>query len=89
MHNVVDQLNNIWQKLLLARRESELNNRVYLTEVDGFKNGTSSSNDIRQAQDRLALSQIRYIGALRDYEKSKINLAFASGTILGKSKIEW
>ena len=89
VHNVVDQLNNAWQKLLLAKRESQLNNRVYLTEVNGFKNGTSSSNDIRQSQDRLASSQIRYTLALRDYEKAKINLAFASGTILGKSRIEW
>ena len=41
------------------------------------------------AQTKLADAQASEISALTDYEIAQIDLAFATGTVLGQAKVDW
>jgi hypothetical protein len=53
------------------------------------KDGSRTSTDVLNAAASLADSQSSEIRALADYQIAQIDLAFATGTLLGAAKVEW
>ena len=51
--------------------------------------GSRTSTDVLDAATRLADAQSAEIRALADYEVAKIDLAVATGTVLGASAVGW
>jgi outer membrane protein len=63
--------------------------RTLEAEIHSFNNGLRTSNDVLDAQTRLANAKLSEISALSDYQISQVDIAFATGTVLGESKISW
>lgn len=87
--DAIDQLEQDWQRILAARQEALLAGRTYDAEQRQFEVGLRTSTDVLDAATRLADAQSREILALADYEISQVDIAFATGTLLGQARVRW
>jgi outer membrane protein TolC len=88
VYDVLDELQQGWQRILAARNESILAGRTYEAEQRQFELGVRTSTDVLDASVRLATAQLREVQAVTDYEISRVDIAFATGTLLGNDRIE-
>ncbi len=84
-----DQISAGWQRILASRQSSLANARALTAEQRQFDVGLSTSTNVLDAASRLAESQSSEIRALTDYEIARVDLAFATGTLLGAGKVRW
>ena len=87
--NAADQVEANWQRILAARQNTLLNARLYEAEQRQFEIGMSTSTDVLDAQIDFANAQSAEIVALAEYQISLVDLAYATGTILGSARIHW
>ncbi|MBX3409810.1 MAG: TolC family protein [Phycisphaeraceae bacterium] len=87
--NAADTIDGTWQRILAARQSVILNTRALQAEQRQFDVGQSTSNDVLDAATRLADAQSAEIRALTDHQIAQIDLAFATGTLLGAGKVDW
>jgi outer membrane protein len=87
--NTLDQLEANWQQILAARQSSILEGRLYEAEIRQFEQGLRTSTDVLLAQTTFADAQSAEITALVAYEISLVDIAYATGTLLGAAKVEW
>ncbi|GJQ28782.1 MAG: hypothetical protein HBSAPP03_06660 [Phycisphaerae bacterium] len=87
--NAVDSLDAGWQRILAARQSVILNTRALQGEQRQFEVGAATSTDVLDAAARLADAQSAEVRALTDYQIAQVDLAFATGTLLGAAKVEW
>jgi outer membrane protein len=89
VYDAVDQLQQNWQRILAARQAALLAGRTYEAEQRQFDVGASTSTDVLDAATRLGDAQLREIQALTDYQIAQVDIAFATGTLLGYGRIRW
>lgn len=87
--NAVDGLESAWQRILAARQSVALAERLLLAEQNQFEVGARTSTDVLDAATRLADAQLSEIRAITDYQIAQVDLAFATGTLLGALKVDW
>lgn len=87
--NAIDVINEGWQRILAARQSVILNTRTLQAEQRAFDVGRGTSTDVLDAAANLAEAQSAEIRALAEYQIAQVDLAFATGTLLGAGKIEW
>lgn len=87
--NTMDQTEANWQRILAARQNVLLEARLADAEIRQFENGLRTSTDVLEAQARLANAQSSEIQALTEYQISLVDLAYATGTLLGAAKVDW
>ncbi|RLS47037.1 MAG: TolC family protein [Planctomycetota bacterium] len=87
--NAVDAIDTSWQRILAARLESILAARTYEAEKRQFDVGLRTSTDVLEAASKLGDSQTREVNALAGYEIALIDAAFATGTVVGGSRVRW
>jgi hypothetical protein len=87
--NAVDAIDTTWQRILAARLESILAGRTYEAEKRQFDVGLRNSIDVLEAASRLGDAQTREVNALSGYEIALIDAAFATGTVVGGSRVRW
>jgi outer membrane protein TolC len=87
--NAIDALDAGWQNVLAARQSVILEDRTLKAEQRQFDLGGSTSTNVLDAATRLAAAQLSEARALADYQISQVDLAFATGTLLGASKVSW
>ncbi len=87
--DAVDNIDSGWQRILAARQAVALNERTLRSEESQFDSGRSTSTDVLDADARLADARLRDIQAVVDYQLAQIDLALATGTLLGADRIEW
>jgi outer membrane protein TolC len=87
--DALDQLDENWQRILAARQESILAGRTYEAEQRQFEVGVRTSTDVLDAAARLADAQSREVIALAEYQIAQIDIAFATGTLLGHDQVQW
>lgn len=87
--DAVDNIDSGWQRILAARQAVALNERTLKSEESLFDNGRSTSTDVLDADARLADARLRDIQAVVDYQIAQVDLALATGTLLGADRIEW
>jgi len=85
----IDRLEANWQRILAARQTAILNDELYQAEKRQFELGMVTATDVLDAQTALADAQRAEISAVADYQISLIDLAYATGTLLGAAKVEW
>jgi len=85
----IDSLAANWQRILAARTRVIAAARVVDVETRQFNLGLRTSTDVLDAQNRLASAQSSEIAALTDYQIAQVDLAFATGTLLGASRVHW
>jgi outer membrane protein TolC len=87
--DALDQLQQSWQRILAARREVDLAERTFRAEKRQFDVGLRTSTEVLEADARLGDAQSRRIRALAAYEIAQIDIAYATGTLLGKDRVIW
>jgi len=87
--NALDQAESNWQQILAGRQNALLQGRLYEAEIRQFELGLRTSTDVLEAQASLADAQSAEIKAIADYHISLVDLAYATGTLLGADKIQW
>ncbi len=87
---VYDTLSNLegsWRRILVAEQGVTAAYRDYKVEQSQFQLGLSTSTNVLYIATGLADAQLRRIYAFADYEIAQINLARATGTLLGPEQI--
>ncbi len=87
--NAIDQVEANWQRILAARQNALLQGRLYEAERRQFELGLRTSTDVLDAQTNFANAQSAEITALAEYQIALVDLAYATGTILGSARIQW
>jgi len=87
--NAIDQLEANWQRILAGRQNVILAGRLFEAEKRQFELGLRTSTDVLDAQTRFAEAQSAEILALTEYQIAQVDLAFATGTLLGAAKVQW
>ena len=82
-----DQLDAAWQRIAAARQSVMLNARLLAGEQRQFEIGSRTSTDVLDAASKLAEAQLAEASALSDYQVAQVDLAFATGTLLGGGKV--
>ncbi len=86
--NAVDAIEAAWQRVIASRQSVILNTRALQAEQRQFAVGASTSVFVLDATTRLAEAQFSEISAVTDYEISQVDLAFATGTLLGQTRVD-
>ncbi len=89
VYDAIDQLSSTWNRILAAREAVLLSARVLEAEQRQFDAGRSTTTDVLIADTNLADARLAEIRAIVDYQIAQIDLAFATGTLLGQSKVDW
>ncbi len=89
VYNGVDGLDDAWQAILAARQSTLLAARTLSAEENQFKVGQRTSTDVLNAATQLADAQAAEIRAITEYQIAQVDLAFATGTLLGAAKVDW
>lgn len=89
VYNSIDQISASWQRILAARQTVILAARTLQAEQNQFDVGARTSTDVLDAATRLADAQSSEIVALTDYQIAQVDLAFATGTLLGSARVDW
>ncbi|MHC4560037.1 MAG: TolC family protein [Planctomycetota bacterium] len=80
-------LRNSWRRILAAEKSVDAAYRDYKVEQSQFQLGVRTSTDVLYSATGLADAQLSRIRALAEYEIAQINLARATGTLLGYSQV--
>ncbi len=87
--NTVDRIEANWQRVLANRHRTVLAARNLRAEERQFELGLRTSTDVLDVQTRLADAQSAEIRALVEYQIAQVDLAYATGTLLGAARVEW
>jgi len=87
--NAIDQLEANWQRILASRQNVVLSGRLFEAEKRQFELGLRTSTDVLDAQTTFADAQSAEISALTEYQIALVDLAYATGTLLGAAKVQW
>lgn len=89
VRNAVTRLRVDWRRVLAARQAAILAARTLQAEQRQFEVGRRTSTEVLDAAAALADAQTSEVRALADYQISQVNLAVATGTLLGAARIDW
>ncbi len=87
VYEAVSELDKNWRRILAAEQGVTAAERDYKVEQSQFQLGRRTSTDVLYSVTRLADAQLSKIRAVADYEIAQINLAYATGTLLGHGQI--
>ena len=87
--DALDQLESNWQRILAARQSTILQERLYQAEIRQFENELRTSTDVLEAQTNFTNAQSTEINALAEYQIALVDLAYATGTLLGAAQVDW
>lgn len=85
----LDNLEATWERLVVAIQNVELEKRNYEGEFGQFELGLRNSTDVLEAEMLWADAEIRQLEARVDYEIAQVDIAFATGMLLGASRVSW
>ena len=85
----IDQIETSWQSILASRQNAILAGRLYEAEKRQFEVGIRTATDVLDAQAKYANAQSAEIRALTEYQIAQIDLAYATGMLLGAAKVQW
>ncbi len=88
VYDAVDELQQNWRRILAAEQGVVTAYRDYKVEQSQFTLGKSTSTFVLQSASRLADAQSRRIRAFAEYEIAQVRLARATGTLLGRGRLE-
>lgn len=89
IYDAFDHVDQDWQRILANRQQVILAGVNYEAELKQFKEGLRTMTEVLEMLTLLGEAQIKEIQAVRDYQASLIDLAFATGTLLGYSRVEF
>ncbi|MEW6038796.1 MAG: TolC family protein [Pseudomonadota bacterium] len=88
IYDALDQMGQNWQRIIAARQNVLLAGLNYDAELKQFREGLRTMTEVLETLTRLGEAQLREVRAVTDYQVSLIDLAFATGTTLGYSRLD-
>ncbi len=88
IYDALDTTEQNWQRILAARQNVILAGLNYDAELKQFREGLRTMTEVLETLTRLGDAQLREVRAISDYQVSLIDLAFATGTLLGYSHVK-
>ncbi len=89
IYDALDQVEQNWQRIIAARQQVILAGVNYEAELKQFREGFRTMTEVLEMLTRLGEAQVKEVRAIKDYQVSLIDLAYATGTLLGYSRIEF
>lgn len=86
--DALDQVENNWQRILAARQQVVIAGYNYDAELKQFNEGLRTMTEVLETLTRLGEAQIKEVKAVSDYQVSMIDIAYATGTIFGYTKLD-
>jgi outer membrane protein TolC len=87
--NALDTLNLTWQRILASRQRVALNTRLVAAQIRQFEIGLQTSTEVLDAETKLADARSSEVAALTDYQIAQVDIAYATGSVLGASRVIW
>lgn len=87
--DAVDRIQAGWQSILATRQATILSARSLQAEQRQFDVGNTTSTNVLDAATRLAQAQFDEIRAVVEYQIAQVDLALATGHLLGAERIRW
>jgi outer membrane protein TolC len=87
--DAADTLTTDWQRIIAAHERVILSARTHDVEIRQFNLGLRTSTDVLIAESDLANAQLAEVSAVSDYQIAQVDIAFATGTVLGASHVDW
>ena len=85
--DAVAGLDDGYRRIETAALRVEAARRLVEAETRRFDAGASSNAELLEAQTNLAAAELAYAEAVAEYEVSRVDLAEATGTVLGKTGV--
>lgn len=86
--NTLDVLEQNWRRILAARQNVIVSGINYEIELTQFEEGLRTMREVLEALTSLGEAQLKEIKAIVAYQESQIDLAFATGTLLGYADVD-
>lgn len=87
--DTIDVIERNWQRVLAASQNVIVAGVNYDAERRQFEQGMRTMREVLEALTELGQAQIREITAIVDYQVAQIDLAFASGMLLGYARVDF
>lgn len=87
--DAIDEVEAGWQRIMAARQSVVLNQRSLDAEQRQFDLGATTSTDVLNASASLAAARLAEIRAVVDYQLAQVDLAAATGTLIGSARLRW
>jgi outer membrane protein TolC len=89
IYDAVDQVAQNWQRILAARQQVLIAGINYEAELKQFNEGLRTMTEVLETLTRLGEAQIKEVKAIADYQVALVDTAYATGTLLGYSKLDF
>jgi outer membrane protein TolC len=87
--NAINSVELNWQRILSNRAAVDRSTETYQDNRIEFQLGKITSTELSLTLDQLAQAQGALIVSQSDYQNSLVDLAFATGTVLGQAGVIW
>lgn len=89
VYRAVDNTEAAWQRILASAQSVLAAARTFEAEQRAFDARERTATEVSEAAFALADAQLAEIRAVADYQVALVDLAFATGTVLGQAQIDW
>lgn len=87
IHDTLDKVEQNWQRIIAARQQVLIAGMNYEAELKQFNEGLRTMTEVLETLTRLGEAQLKEIRAISDYQVSLVDMAYATGTVLGHGQI--
>lgn len=88
VHDAADVLEQNWQRILAARQNVIAATANYEADLTLLTDGLRNAQDVLVALQQLGAARQREVRVIAEYQAAQIDLAFATGVLLGRSGTE-
>lgn len=88
IYDALDKVDQNWQLIIANRQSVVLAGVNYNAELKQFKEGLRTMTEVLNTLSKLGSAQIKEVKAIADYQVALIDLAYATGTLLGYGRVE-
>jgi outer membrane protein TolC len=89
IYDALDYVDQNWQRILAARQQVLIAGLNYEAELKQFNEGLRTMTEVLETLTRLGEAQAKEVCAIADYQVALIDTAYATGTLLGYSKLDF
>jgi outer membrane protein len=87
--NAVDRVEQNWERVVATRQAEFVSERAYNGQVRLQEAGRQTVTDVLVALQNLGDAKAQAVQAVTDYQTSKVDLALATGAMLGYGQVDW
>jgi outer membrane protein len=86
--DAIDVLRQDWQRIAAARQSVVVAGANYDAELRQFQQGLRTMREVFEALTDVGAAQRAEIAAITDYQVAQVDIAFATGTLLGYARVD-